>query len=281
MFGKAPAAGARLVLLVLLALAIVIADVKTSALSGVREIGASLAAPFYSLSRQPGEALSGIRTYFSSREHLLGENERLHSEARVLRGKLQKLVSLTAENVRLKELLSSTTVVEDSVLVAETTSVSPSPLQHKITIDKGARDGVYIGQAVIDAYGLVGQVVEVYQASASVIQISDARHAIPVQVNRNGVRGIAEGTGRVDMLLLPNMVETTDIKAGDLLVSSGLGQRFPVGYPVGVVESVESDPGEAFLRIVVRPSAKLDRGRYVLLVFAGKSEGSEAAGARR
>ncbi|NNC55820.1 MAG: rod shape-determining protein MreC [Pseudomonadales bacterium] len=271
MFGKAPAAGARLVLLVLVALALVIADVKTSALSGIREAGAAIAGPFYWLSRQPADLLGGIRTYFSSREQLLQENERLHSDARVLRGELQQMVSLTAENVRLKELLSSTTVVEDSVLVAETISVSPSPLQHKITINKGETDGVYIGQAVIDAYGLVGQVVEVHANSATVIQVSDARHAIPVQVNRNGVRGIAEGTGRVDTLLLPNMVETTDIKAGDLLVSSGLGQRFPVGYPVGVVESVESDPGEAFLRIIVRPSAKLDRGRYVLLVFAGET----------
>ncbi|MBT8139638.1 MAG: rod shape-determining protein MreC [Gammaproteobacteria bacterium] len=278
MFGKAPAAGARLVLLVLIALALVIADVKTSALHGLREAGAAIASPFYWFSRQPGDLVGGIRTYFSSREHLLLENERLHSDARVLRGELQQMVSLTAENVRLKELLSSTTVVEDSVLVAETISVSPSPLQHKITINKGEHDGVYIGQAVIDAYGLVGQVVEVHAKSASVIQVSDARHAIPVQVNRNGVRGIVEGTGRVDRLSLPNMVETTDIKAGDLLVSSGLGQRFPVGYPVGVVESVESDPGEAFLRIVVRPSAKLDRGRYVLLVFAGET--ARAGGAR-
>jgi len=157
--------------------------------------------------------------------------------------------------------------------VAETISVSPSPFQHQITIDKGTQDGLYIGQAVIDAYGLVGQVIEVNSGSARVILISDSRHAIPVQVNRNGVRAIAEGTGRADTLLLPNMVETTDIKAGDLLVSSGLGQRFPVGYPVGVVESVESDPGQAFLNIVVRPSAKLDRGRYVLLVFAGEREG--------
>ena len=254
-------------------LAILIADFKFSAFSGLRDAGATVAAPFYWVSQQPRNLWQGIDTYFSSREHLLEENERLHGEARVLRGKLQKLVSLTAQNVRLKELLSSSTVVEDSVLVAETISVSPSPFQHQITIDKGTQDGLYIGQAVIDAYGLVGQVIEVNSGSARVILISDSRHAIPVQVNRNGVRAIAEGTGRADTLLLPNMVETTDIKAGDLLVSSGLGQRFPVGYPVGVVESVESDPGQAFLNIVVRPSAKLDRGRYVLLVFAGEREG--------
>lgn len=258
----------------IVSLAIIFADFKFAAFGSLREAGSAISAPFYWISQQPRNLWHSVDTYFSSREHLLTENERLHGEARVLRGKLQKLVSLTAENVRLKELLSSSTVVEDSVLVAETVSVSPSPFQHQITINKGSSDGLYIGQAVIDAYGLVGQVVEVNARSARVILISDARHAIPVQVNRNGVRAIAEGTGRLDTLLLPNMVETTDIKAGDLLVSSGLGQRFPVGYPVGVVESVESDPGQAFLNIIVRPSAKLDRGRYVLVVFSGQRAGS-------
>jgi len=100
--------------------------------------------------------------------------------------------------------------------------------------------------------------------------ISDSRHSIPVQINRNGVRAIAEGSGRIDTLMLPNVVATTDIKTGDLLVSSGLGQRFPVGYPVGVVESVVQDPGQPFLKVVARPSAQLDRSRFVLLVFSGE-----------
>lgn len=201
---------------------------------------------------------------------MIAENERLHSESRILHGKVQKLVSLTAENVRLRELLSSSTVVQDSVLVAELVSVSPDPLKHQIVIDKGASDAVYIGQPVIDAYGLIGQVIEVNALSARVIQISDSRHAIPVQVNRNGVRAVAEGSGRIDTLIIPNLVDTTDVRVGDLLVSSGLGQRFPVGYPVGVVKSVEQDPGQPFLTVVVRPSAQLDRSRYVLLVFAGE-----------
>lgn len=252
-----------------LSLALILVDQNTPVFAGVRQYSSIVTAPFYWLVRQPMITIQGIQTYFRSREQLLAENEQLHSEARVLEGKVQKLVALTAENVRLKELLSSSTILEDSVLVAETISVSPSPFNHQITIDKGVEAGLYVGQAVIDAYGLMGQVTEVGEVSSKVILISDARHAIPVQVNRNGVRAIAEGTGRIDTLLLPNVVETTDIEAGDLLVSSGLGQRFPVGYPVGVVESVESDPGQPFLRVVVRPSAKLNRGRYVLLVFAG------------
>ena len=231
--------------------------------------------PFYWIANQPREIVQGVDTYLTSREQLLAENERLHSEARILQGKLQQLVSLTAENVRLRELLSSSTVLQDSVLVAELISVSPDPLKHQMIVNKGTSHGVYIGQPVIDAYGLVGQVVDANTLTARVILISDSRHAVPVQVNRNGVRAIAEGSGRIDTLTIANMVATTDIEAGDLLVSSGLGQRFPVGYPVGVVESVVQDPGKPFLDIVVRPSARLDRSRHVLLVFASGVSSSD------
>lgn len=253
-----------------LSLFLIAADYRTNWTDSARVGLSYIAIPFYWVANQPRNIWQGLDAYFTSRETLMAENERLHSEARVLHGKLQKLVSLTAENVRLRELLSSSTVLQDSVLVAEIINVSPDPLKQTIVIDKGADDEVYIGQAVIDAYGLVGQVVEVNDAQARVILISDSRHSIPVQVNRNGVRAIAEGAGQIDTLLLANVVATTDVKAGDLLVSSGLGQRFPVGYPVGVVESVVQDPGKPFLSVVVRPSAKLDRSRYVLLVFAGE-----------
>ncbi len=253
-----------------LSLFLIAADYKTNWTGGSRVALSYIAMPFYWIANQPRNIWQGLDSYFTSRETLMAENERLHSEARVLHGKLQKLVSLTAENVRLRELLSSSTVLQDSVLVAELVNVSPDLLKQQIVIDKGEDDGVYIGQPVIDAYGLVGQVVEVNVTQARVILISDSRHAIPVQVNRNGVRAIAEGSGQIDTLLLPNVVATTDIKAGDLLVSSGLGQRFPVGYPVGVVESVVQDPGKDFLKVIARPSAKLDRSRYVLLVFAGE-----------
>lgn len=233
-----------------------------------RSWAAKIAAPFAWLSMLPSKTIDDFDGAFVTRERLIAENERLNNEALILQAKVQKLVSLTAENVRLRELLSSSTLLEDSVLVSEIIGIAPTLQQHTITINKGAADGVYSGQAVIDAYGLVGQVTDVQDRRAQVILISDVRHALPVQVNRNGVRAIVEGTGRHDTLILPNLVETTDIKSGDLLVSSGLGQRFPVGYPVGVVESVESDPGKPFMDVVVRPSARLDRGRYLLLVFS-------------
>lgn len=246
-------------------------DYNTQATGPTRTLLSYLSVPFYAVARAPMNIIEGVDSYFTSRDTLIVENERLHNEARILHGKLQKFVSLTAENVRLRQLLSSSTVLEDSVLIAELVNVSPDPLKQLIMIDKGEKDGVYIGQAVIDAYGLVGQVVEVNAIQSTVILISDSRHALPVQINRNGVRAIAEGSGRIDTLWLPNLVSTTDIQVGDLIVSSGLGQRFPIGYPVGVVETVARDPGQAFLEVAVRPSAELDRSRFVLLVFAGEA----------
>ena len=246
-------------------------DYNTQATGPTRTLLSYLSVPFYAVARAPMNIIEGVDAYFTSRDTLIVENERLHNEARILHGKLQKFVSLTAENVRLRQLLSSSTVLEDSVLIAELVNVSPDPLKQLIMIDKGEKDGVYIGQAVIDAYGLVGQVVEVNAIQSTVILISDSRHALPVQINRNGVRAIAEGSGRIDTLWLPNLVSTTDIQVGDLMVSSGLGRRFPIGYPVGVVETVKRDPGQAFLEVAVRPSAELDRSRFVLLVFAGEA----------
>ena len=254
----------------ILSLVLIAADYKTH-LTGTTRVALSyVAIPFYWLANGPRNVVQGVDSYFTSRETLMADNERLHSEARILHGKLQKFISLTAENVRLRELLSSSTVLQDSVLIAELVNVSADPLKQQIVVNKGANEGVYVGQPAIDAYGLMGQVVEVNAQQARVILISDSRHSIPVQINRNGVRAIAEGSGLIDTLMLPNVVATTDIKTGDLLVSSGLGQRFPVGYPVGVVESVVQDPGQPFLKVVARPSAQLDRSRFVLLVFSGE-----------
>ena len=133
-------------------------------------------------------------------------------------------------------------------------------------------DGVFVGQPLIDADGLLGQVVEVSPLNSRALLITDATHSIPVQVNRNGVRAIAEGIGSLTSLEIHHVSATTDIQEGDLLVTSGLGGRFPVGYPVAVVSEIERDPGQAFARIMARPSAALERSRHVLLVFTSKPE---------
>ena len=209
----------------------------------------------------------------NSRETLAAENGRLKAESLLLKAKVQKLASLEAENVRLRELLNSSTLVEDSVLVAELIGVSPDPRHHQIIINKGESDGLYVGQPVIDALGLVGQIIKVGPLHSRALLITDSTHALPVQINRNGIRSVAEGVGLYHELVLRHVAATTDIKVGDLLVSSGLGQRFPTGYPVAVVSQVTEDPGQPFVTVKARPSAALNRSRHVLLVFTQPPKG--------
>jgi rod shape-determining protein MreC len=171
-------------------------------------------------------------------------------------------------------LLNSSALLRDDVLVAELIGVSPDPVRHQLILNKGSTDGVHVGQPLIDADGLLGQVVEVSPVISRALLITDATHSIPVQVNRNGVRAIAEGSGSLTSLEVHHVSATTDIREGDLLVTSGLGGRFPVGYPVAVVKTIERDPGEAFARIVATPSAALDRSRHVLLVFTTQKPGA-------
>ena len=187
----------------------------------------------------------------------------------LLQGRSLKMASLLADNVRLRALLNSTELLRDDMLVAELIGVSPDPVRHQLVLNKGSADGVFIGQPIIDAQGLIGQIVEVSVATSRALLITDATHSIPVQVNRNGVRAIAEGTGALGAMEIRHVSATTDIREGDFLVTSGLGDRFPGGYPVGVVTVVERDPGQAFARVLAAPSAELDRSRHVLLVFSG------------
>lgn len=243
------------------------ADQRLKWFQPVPEVLSVLATPFYWLADLPARMSDWGSDNLVSRSTLLADNQRLRSEALVLKGKVQKMAALAAENTRLRELLNSSALLNDTVLVAELINVSPDPLRHQVTINKGSSDGVFVGQPVIDAYGLVGQVSEVSRFFSRVLLLADTTQAVPVQVNRNGVRAIAEGTGRLDELRLLHVAATTDIQAGDLLVSSGLGRRYPAGYPVATVVAVEDDPGQPFLQVTARPSAQLDRSRHLLLVF--------------
>jgi rod shape-determining protein MreC len=236
---------------------------------------AAAATPVYWIADLPSRLGDWSETHVQSRTQLLEENARLRRENLVLQGRSHQMASLQAENVRLRALLNSSAMLRDDVLVAELIGVSPDPMRHLLVLNKGEQDGVFVGQPLIDADGLLGQIVEVSSISSRAMLITDATHSIPVQVNRNGVRAIAEGTGVLGMLEVHHVAATTDIREGDLLVTSGLGGRFPVGYPVAVVSEVERDPGQPFARILARPSAALDRSRHVLLVFTA-GRGREA-----
>lgn len=282
--------GYRLWLAIAVSIALIIADAKFDRLEPVRHVLGTALAPVYWIANLPYDIKQGLSNAFTSRQDLQDELDLMQSRLLVLERKAQKLASTTAELNRLRELLNASRVLDEGVVVAELIGASPDPDNHFIVINKGARDGVYAGQAVLDSHGLMGQVVELNELSSRVLLISDSRHAVPVQVNRNGMRAIAYGTGSLATMELGNVPATADIVEGDLLVSSGLDGRFPQGYPVARVISVEHAPGRAYAAVTVVPEAQLNRSRLLLLVFTGEavqaatpsseSSASEAGGSR-
>ncbi|WP_437439711.1 rod shape-determining protein MreC [Geopseudomonas aromaticivorans] len=255
-------------MLTVFSVALMVVDARFEVLKPLRSHLAQVLSPFYWLAERPVHLWESVSQQFSSRDELLAENEKLKAEALLLQRRLQKLATLTEQNVRLRELLNSAALVDDKVLVSELIGIDPNPFTHRILIDKGEKDGVYLGQPVLDALGLMGQVVEVMPYAARVLLLTDSTHSIPVQVNRNGLRAIAIGTGNPERLELRHVADTADIKEGDLLVSSGLGQRFPAGYPVATVKEVIHDSGQPFAVVRAVPTARLNRSRYLLLVFS-------------
>lgn len=258
----------RLLVLTVLSVALMVVDARFTLLKPVRSQMSLVLMQSYWITDLPQRLWQGVASQFGSRTELIAENEKLKTEALLLQGRLQKLAALTEQNVRLRELLNSSTLVNEKVEVAELIGMDPNPFTHRILINKGERDGVSLGQPVLDARGLMGQVVELMPYTSRVLLLTDSTHSIPVQVNRNGLRAIASGTGNPERLELRHVADTADIKEGDLLVSSGLGQRFPAGYPVATVKEVIHDSGQPFAIVRAVPTAALNRSRYVLLVFS-------------
>lgn len=223
--------------------------------------------PIQYLAALPMRIGDGIAESFKARESLIEDNRRLHEENLMLRSHTAKFSAIERENERLRKLLDSTMERREEVVVADTISIEPNASSRQIVINRGARQGVYEGQPVADAFGILGQVVQVGPFTSTVLLISDPRHALPVQINRSGVRAVASGEGEGDELVLSFVPTNADIKVGDLVVCSGLGHQFPAGYPVGEVKSIDAEPGEPFAKIIVAPSAHLGRSREVLLVW--------------
>ncbi|SDW83360.1 rod shape-determining protein MreC [Pseudomonas kuykendallii] len=279
LFAKGPLLGVRLLVFVVLSAALMVVDARFDFLKPARGQMGLVLTPFYWLTELPVRTWEGLTQQVASRGELVAENEKLKAEALLMQRRLQKLATLTEQNVRLRELLNSSALVDDKVLVGELIGVDPNPFTHRIIIDKGGQDGVFLGQPVLDARGLMGQVVEVMPYTSRVLLLTDTTHSIPVQVNRNGLRAIASGTGNPERLELRHVADTADIKEGDLLVSSGLGQRFPAGYPVATVKEVIHDSGQPFAIVRAVPTAALNRSRYVLLVFTDTRSPEERANA--
>lgn len=267
----------RLLVLTGLSVVLMLVDARLDTLKPLRSQLGLVLTPVYWVADLPTRLWQGVNQQVSSHAELLAENEKLKAEALLMQRRLQKLATLIEQNVRLRELLNSSALVDDQVLVGELIGVDPNPFTQRVLIDKGEKDGVFLGQPVLDARGLMGQVVEVMPYSSRVLLLTDTTHSIPVQVNRNGLRAIASGTGNPERLELRHVADTADIKEGDLLISSGLGQRFPAGYPVATVKEVIHDTGQPFAIIRAEPTAALNRSRYVLLVFTDKRSAEQRA----
>jgi rod shape-determining protein MreC len=251
----------------ILSLALIAIDHLSDFLDYPRAGLSVLVTPIILIADVPKRTLKGVSEVVASRDDLQKDNRHLREEVLMLHAKTEKMAALTAENNRLRGLLGSAEKVEDNVLVAELIGVDPDPDRHIVIIDKGSSEGVFVGQPLLDAEGLMGQVIEAGPITSRVLLISDRLHSVPVQVVRSNLRLIARGTGIITELELRHVQDTADIVEGDLLVSSGLGGRFPVGYPVGVVSKIRHDPGKPFAVVRATPTARLDRTRHALLVF--------------
>ncbi len=265
---RIPALGLRLIILIIVSILVMRFDHQEHHLDGIRQgIGAAVY-PVRVVVDAPPRFWHWLGESTTSRNELELELGRLKAERLLTNARLQRLTALEAENARLRALLDARNRVRDEVRVAEIMSVDANPYEHNLVIGIGSRDGVYDGQALVDADGVVGQVIETGIMTAQAVLISDADHALPVEVNRNGLRTIAVGTGEIDRLDLPFLPNNADIRAGDLLVTSGLGGAFPAGYPVAVVDSVTRIPQEAFAEVTATPAAALDQVREVMLIWS-------------
>lgn len=250
-------------------------DHRQHTLEGIRSTLSVVVYPMQYLVNLPFALADWASETLSSHTTLLKENRELHDKQLKLEFRLQKMAALESENRRLRALLQSSSRKWERVLIAELVSVDFDPFKHQLLLNKGSNDGVFEGHPLLDANGVMGQVNHVSALTSSAILITDPSHATPVQVNRNGLRSIAIGTGEPDRLQIPHIPNNADIREGDLLVTSGLGLRFPAGYPVATVTSVVRDPREPFAQITATPLAHLDRAREVLLVWPGEQEEQE------
>jgi len=267
LFSHGPLPGYRMVFCVFLASALMFADTRFTRMESVRAQLSILVAPIQWVVSVPSDVLNWASLALSDQRALVEENRRLREQILTLSHRVQRMASLTAENVRLRELLSATRQREMPYITAELLSLDPDPFTHQMVIDRGRRDGAYVGQPVLDASGLIGQITTTSAYSSRVLSLADASHALPVQVNRNGLRFIAQGAGSYEALTVKHVPDTADIREGDLLTTSGLGGRFPPGYPVARVSAVVHDPGQPFARVTAAPVAQLQRSRHFLLLF--------------
>src|SRR5450432_2494042 len=211
------------------------------------------------LARKAGSAVT-------DREQLTEQNAELSRQLMLAEARLKRLTAVHEQNQRLQELLDVQRSIGIGVQLAKIIDVDTDPFRHRLLLNVGANQGVSVGQAVIDAQGIMGQVVETLPNTSTVMLITDPAHALPVTVERTGLRTIARGSGALDTLELPNIPVSADVKVGDRLITSGLGGHFPAGFPVGAIRAIKNDVTGMFAAAAATPSAALDRSGEVLLL---------------
>lgn len=265
-YGRGPSAGLRFTVYALIALTLMYADQRARWSERMRYGLQAAAYPVQVAVNSPAAAWHWLTDSFSTRGMLRAQNQQLHSQVQTLQLALLQLKALEQENAQLRELHTTMAPLVRKWLVAEVIGVDSGTLRQRLIINKGAHDGVHLNQAVVDGAGVLGQVAHVGPWSSEVILITDPEHALPVQLMRSGLRTIAVGSGNEDELLLPYLAANSDVKSGDVLMSSGLGGIFPAGFPVGHITGVSRGTDQLLAQVRAEPQARINRAREVMLI---------------
>lgn len=263
---RIPALNTKLIIFVVLSFILLINDQRNNYLSILRNSIAIAIYPLQSAVEIPSRLTDWFDLRIKSKEILIQENQNLLSQLKINSSILQRYESLEQENERLKQILNAASNLDNKVEITRIISVNVNPYRHTIVIDKGERDGVYEGQVLLGTDGVIGQILHTNFLTSEAILISDSDHALPVEINRNGLRTIVLGNGSYTKLDVPYIPNNADIEIGDLLVTSGLGGKFPSGYPVAKVDFIESDLSEQFYKVSAKPIAYLNQVREVMLL---------------
>lgn len=256
----------RLLAYLALAVALIVLDHRGGWLSRVRDRAELLVQPLWAVAGWPGQVVQALSNDAGTRTSLIAENRRLRNALLMSNARVARLQAATADNARLRGLLGAVERGGLDVQLASILDIDLDPTRQRLVLDAGSSDGARVGQVLIDAGGVVGQIIETTPMHSTALLLTDPDHALPVAVLRSGVRLVAYGTGRSDRLTLASIPLSSDVKVGDVVVTSGLGERFPAGFPVGTIAALRPDESRAFLIGDVKPAAQLDRGRDVLLL---------------
>lgn len=260
----------------LLSIILLYVDARTDYTQPYKSVLNTSIYPLKILAELPSSAGKNIKVWLSDKEELIDTINKLQDRQYILEFEVQKNASLLAENRRLRLLLRSSNNLQYPSIIAEIIATNTNPYRHIVELNRGVNDAVKINQPIIDTSGIVGQIIDVHPLSSQAILISDPQHIFSIQVNRNGIRGLAQGTGNPQVLNILNIPIEEDIKVGDLLISSGLDQRFPQGYPVAIVSNIEHDPANHFAKITAKPTAELNKIREVLVLKSITAQAPEA-----